>query len=328
MTPWPGYLLLLRHIMILTQVTGSSAGWPFFKNSRSLKSHNLVERRGGSLRRILKRAKESSEKIQIYECVQVSHRTEGSFHFLSEGREETCGLYLVGRPDQRVKLTLERAVLDDDCEKETIVLLDGWELNGNVLPSDQDHGLPMENRFLDICGQRSRRKTVLISSQNNAMVQYKIPTSQHGFMISVEYMDNPDPCNILMADMNGVFNFTNNREGRNCSLTTLLFPARLELVELSLGQECQKCGDDYLEVGGSTELSSSKLETKLVFKKPLLHKRRQTVDVVVVLCESTTVRLVSSGKQENSAVVRVRAAGEDDIDPRLGRGRELLMCPE
>ena len=36
-------------------------------------------------------------------------------------------------------------------------------------------------------------------------------------------------CNILMSEMTGLFTLKNNNQARNCSLTTLLFPANFEL---------------------------------------------------------------------------------------------------
>ena len=60
-----------------------------------------------------------------------------------------------------MKITLVDAKLGPDCEAEVLVVrlarpdnilfdsynsqfLDGWELNGNILPSLRDHSLPLE----------------------------------------------------------------------------------------------------------------------------------------------------------------------------------------
>ena len=46
---------------------------------------------------------------------------------------------------------------------------------------------------------------------------------------------------------------------------------------------------------------------------------------MIILCDSSTVRLVSSGDYKNSVTVLVRAANEDD----LGNKKDVKMiCPD
>ena len=70
-------------------------------------------------------------------------------------------------------------------------MFDGWELNGNVFPGEEDHLLSMEQRSHAVCSGKtvSRRFT---SSQNAALISYKIPRAGQGFKIRVRYHPNPD----------------------------------------------------------------------------------------------------------------------------------------
>jgi len=275
---------------------------------------------------------------EINECLKVSKDTEGYFFYEHVLGEEVCGLYLVGRPDQRVKITLENADIGPDCDEEVIVLLDGWELNGNILPSVDDHQLPLDKRFVEFCGSQ-RKKIQIISTQNNAMVQYKIKKPGQRFLVFVEYIPNPDPCNILMSDLTGVFTFASTTWARNCSLTTLMFPAKFEVLDLSIGAKVSKRKDDrhtevgisskcshsgerdYLELGGSSYLSSSRLGTREAICG---YEPEPLTKAMIILCDSSTVRLVSSGDYKNHVTVLVRAAGEDDLE---NKNDVKMVCP-
>lgn len=73
---------------------------------------------------------------------------------------------------------------------------DGWELNEKVFPNANDHHLPMNERVHEFCNHlvewpfRHQRKTFR-SSQNAALLQYRIPTSG-SFVASVKFHDNPE----------------------------------------------------------------------------------------------------------------------------------------
>ena len=70
-------------------------------------------------------------------------------------------------------------------------MFDGWELNGNVFPGGEDHHLSLEDRSHPICsGHGSQHK--FVSSQNAALVSFKIPTAGQGFKLRVTYRPNPD----------------------------------------------------------------------------------------------------------------------------------------
>ena len=91
-----------------------------------------------------------------------------------------------------------------------------------------------------------------------------------------------------MSNMEGLFTLHNRGEEVNCSLTSLLFPANFEIVQLKLGEgpteqvrkgnkkvprlwknkqmgfQCEDC-NDYVEIGGSDSLDSARLLAKSTF---------------------------------------------------------------
>lgn len=287
---------------------------------------------------------------QVVECMTVSIGEEGMWRYESTGNTETCGIYIVSRATSMVQVTFEH--VDVDCDDGLIMFFDGWELNGHVIPPVEDHPLSIKQRSGNICSSKMSKRTY-VSSQNAALVSFNVPTPGQGFVISIKILDHPNPCNILMSDLAGVFTLTNYGQARNCSLTTMLFPANFELLELEIGpslkkripssqvvpygdyygkkkrstitsfhpaQQCSLFGaKDFVELGGSPDLDSSDLETKETlcgFSNKPSHKG------MTVLCGSSTVRLVSSGSYTNSLTVLVKAAGEEDLD----FSRNLVMA--
>ena len=112
----------------------------------------------------------------------------------------------------------------------------------------------------------------------------------------------PTACNILMSEMMGLFTLRNNHQARNCSLTTLLFPANFELRSVAVGPERPRqrrdtgsgpgagltthCDPDWVELGGSSELDSSQLVTS----QTLCGEQHRPGKGLTVLCGSSTVR--------------------------------------
>lgn len=276
---------------------------------------------------------------KITECMTVSSEIGGVYYYESDGRSQPCGLYAVGKPDTKVKLTIQNVDIGNDCDKEVLVLVDGWELNGSVFPSERDHPTPTEERFTEVCGGPDANGRSLVSSQNAALLQFLLPVKGNGFIVTVEYIPHPDPCNILMSDMMGMFQITNDYgKSRNCSLTTLLFPATFAIMDLSVGEQIEKrsiferqtgvtrhCSSygskDFVEFGGSSQLSTDldALEDVCGFQ-PKPFSRGLTV-----MCGSSTVRLVSSGNFENSITVYVSAATEQDLKEN---NNYILTCPK
>lgn len=70
-------------------------------------------------------------------------------------------------------------------------IIDGWELNGEVFPSESDHPLPIKERVNEFCGKNRWYKKTFKTSQNAALLQYRIPATGKGFVVSAKYPKNP-----------------------------------------------------------------------------------------------------------------------------------------
>ncbi|CAB3369546.1 Hypothetical predicted protein [Cloeon dipterum] len=288
-----------------------------------------------------KRTRRSAEHI-ITDCMTVASE-EGNYYFKGDTGGEVCGLYLLTDPDRRVHLTL--SYVDVPCLQGGLVaLFDGWELNREYFPAEEDHPLPMRRRFIETCngapaeestsGLRGvaaapsafgQQKRSLMSYQNAALVQFRVPQKSRGFTVSVRFPRNPAPCNILLEGTADVYTLRNYGKSVNCSLASL-FPARVTVLSLSVGMtntkrnlemeigtihKCEKRGlTDYVEVGGSEGLDTRHLA--LADSICGLDSRPGSTEETV-LCGVTAVRLVSSGEFDNAVTVAVRPASEEDM---------------
>lgn len=64
-------------------------------------------------------------------------------------------------------------------------------MDGEIFPSEADHPLPMKERVNEFCGKSRWYKRTFTSSQNAAILQYRIPMRGKGFVISARYPKNP-----------------------------------------------------------------------------------------------------------------------------------------
>lgn len=83
-------------------------------------------------------------------------------------------------------------------------MFDGWVLKGEKFPSSQDHQLPVHERYTDYCsspatGAASR------SSQNVAMIFFRIHSHDSGFTLAVKKLHNPfrESCRSSLKSMYG-----------------------------------------------------------------------------------------------------------------------------
>lgn len=68
--------------------------------------------------------------------------------------------------------------------------MDGWELNGQFFPGNEDHPKPAEKRFEEFCGE-SRPWTTESTSQNVGLLEFRIPEKGEGFTVSITFKSNP-----------------------------------------------------------------------------------------------------------------------------------------
>ncbi|XP_063908668.1 corticotropin-releasing factor-binding protein-like isoform X2 [Zophobas morio] len=142
-------------------------------------------------------------------------------------------------------------------------------------------------------------------------------------------------CNVLFQSTEDIYTLRNYGKRSNCSVSTL-FPAAVRVASLNIGvvpslgrgieletgtiHKCQKRGlDDFLQVGGSRGLDNANLlladSVCGLDSKPEKH-------VEIIACETTTIRLVSSGAFDNSATVAIRQLTPEDIN-----GYMSVICP-
>lgn len=270
----------------------------------------------------IQRHKRTTEHI-IRDCMLVTSEP-GHYFFKSVGDDPTvCGVYLMTDPDKIIQLQFD--YLDLPCNTGGLVsFVDGWELNGGYFPEVGEHRLRLEDRVTEFCGL-NRPARAFISSQNAALVQYRVPKRARGFSFRVTFLKNPTPCNVLVEGLEDVYTIRNYGKATNCSLTTL-FPAQISILSLSVGvsfpgdsfkietgtmRKCEESGlKDYVELSGGLDLSTPNLAQGESFcgidsyPGPLVES---------VLCGTATVKLVSSGEYDNSVTVAVRQASEQDL---------------
>ncbi|TNN47374.1 Corticotropin-releasing factor-binding protein [Liparis tanakae] len=72
-----------------------------------------------------------------------------------------------------------------------IEMFDGWVLKGEKFPSKQDHQLPLHQRYTDYCSSTAPRGAASRSSQNVAMIFFRIQSPDSGFTLAVRKLHNP-----------------------------------------------------------------------------------------------------------------------------------------
>ncbi|XP_055585578.1 corticotropin-releasing factor-binding protein [Uranotaenia lowii] len=232
---------------------------------------------------------------------------------------DVCGLYFVTDPDKLVEVTVKH--LDVNCETGGLMsFVDGWELNGMYFPTEHDHPKSMDHRIEEFCNDPKMWpfhpvRKAFRSSQNAALIQYRIPISG-SFIVSVRYLHNPDPCNVMAEGVAPFYTLKNHGKHRNCSLTAV-FPAVLSVVGVDVGgrkdgvnYDCDRPDSyDRLDIGGSAGLDTSDMDRS----SSVCGKSLELGPEQAIFCGTTSARLISSGRFANQAMISVRVADENDI---------------
>lgn len=117
---------------------------------------------------------------------------EGIYSYTSPPSSDptaVCSLYIVTDPSQLVEFQfMEFSV---SCSDGGVVsLIDGWELNGQFFPSEADHRLPRDKRYMEFCGS-SPPGTKYVADQNVGLIEFRIPIPGQGFRVLVKFRENP-----------------------------------------------------------------------------------------------------------------------------------------
>nr|XP_034190686.1 corticotropin-releasing factor-binding protein [Osmia lignaria] len=264
----------------------------------------------------------------VTDCMFVTSEP-GSFIYTSESNDEkVCGIYFLAGPDEKVEVNF--ISFDVPCEHHGLVsVVDGWELNGEVFPSEIDHRLPLKQRSTEFCGKNVGMKRTFVSSQNVAVIQYRIPKAGKGFTLLARFIKNPRPCNVLATRISEPFTLRNYGRRINCTYVAL-YPGNVQVIALEVGvsnflgsvrttetgtlQKCEETSpNDRVVIGGSYGLDTSKVQIVDsicgIDSKPDYHE--------LVEYGVTSVRLISSGFFENSVTVEIQPLKDDLFDTNI-----------
>ncbi|XP_026322316.1 corticotropin-releasing factor-binding protein [Hyposmocoma kahamanoa] len=263
------------------------------------------------------------------DCFLVTSEEEQIF-FKSPSNEPTvCGIYMIAEPDKRIQVTFD--YLNVRCENEGLVSwVDGWELSGQVWPADSWN----DDRVLETCDQRPAR--TLISQQNAALIQYRVPARGQGFAITIKHVKNNKPCNVVLFGSEGVYTLRNHGEAGNCSVISVS-PSTIRVLNIDVGQtvkqsrkglmdfetgtihHCKKRGlSDYVDIGGASGLDHTKM---FVYENMCGLDSTEGHQAVKIACEDSVVRLVSSGKYYNSVTLAFAPLPMENLESAD------FMCP-
>lgn len=257
----------------------------------------------------LSRSSRSVQEPGKIGCIDMES-LPGDYWYESTGGSTVCGFYLIGLTNQLIEI--EFVDFDINCEEGGLLAtLDGWETRGQIFPSAADHPLSMDERYNTFCGEKKPSR-MFVSSQNVALIQYRIPKRGQGFRVVIRFIENPQPCNVVSLEARGSYTLKNFGEKRNCSVS-FLYPESFSILSLDVGKtgllsiqnwetgivaKCAKEGfADYVQFLGGEGLDTSIMAPALdvcgLDSNPVLPP-------VMIGCTHSVVRLVSSGNFYNS----------------------------
>ncbi|CAG9795278.1 unnamed protein product [Diatraea saccharalis] len=222
----------------------------------------------------------------VEDCFLVTSE-EGELFFKSPSDEPTvCGIYMIADPDKRIQVSFN--YVDVPCENGGLVAwVDGWELNGQVWPAD----LWDDDRVVESCDRRPQRK--LVSHQNAALIQYRVPAQGKGFAVTIRHLRNARP----------------SVEGKTILSVAERINRRINTRQCVM---CMKRGlSDYVEIGGASGLDHTKME---VLDSVCGLDSNEGHRSAYIACENTVVRLVSSGRYHNSVTLAFAPLPIEDIE--------------
>lgn len=238
---------------------------------------------------------------------------EGQFTFTAERPQLNCAAFFMAEPNE--VLSVEYDHVDIDCRGgDFITVFDGWVMKGEKFPSSLDHPLPLFERYVDYCGSASRKS--LRSSQNVAMLFFRIHNTGSSFTVTIRKHINPFPCNVISQSPEGSYTMVIPQQHKNCSFS-IIYPVELDISEFSLGRykniakrSMPGCADtgDFVELLGGNTIDSSKLvpitDLCISFTGPTQMK---------IGCENTVVRMVSSGRFINRVTFSYRLLNSQEL---------------
>uniref|UniRef100_A0A3P9PAG5 Corticotropin-releasing factor-binding protein n=1 Tax=Poecilia reticulata TaxID=8081 RepID=A0A3P9PAG5_POERE len=244
--------------------------------------------------------------------------TEGYFTFVATRPQLACAAFIIAEPSEVISMELSDVSIDCSAG-DFIKIFDGWVLKGEKFPSSNDHPLLPHERYTDYCSSAASTLSGR-SSQNVAMIFFRIHSPDSGFTLAVKKVHNPFPCNIMSQSPEGSFTMVMPHQRRNCSFS-IIYPVEIRLTDLSLGDAksneisplrqmwpgCSGSGD-YVELLGGNGVDTSKMfpVADLCFSLSGLAQMK-------IGCDNSVVRLVSSGNYINRVTFQYRLLDQNEI---------------
>lgn len=233
---------------------------------------------------------------------------QGQFTFTADRPQLHCAAFFIGEPEEFI--TIHYDLVSIDCQGgDFLQVFDGWILKGEKFPSSQDHPLPTTERYIDFCDSGLSRRSIR-SSQNVAMIFFRVHEPGNGFTLTIKTDPNLFPCNVISQTPNGRFTLVVPHQHRNCSFS-IIYPVAIKISDLTLGHlnglQLKKpsagCGGkgDFVELLGGTGLDPSKMMPLADLCYPFRGPAQMKIG-----CDNTVVRMVSSGKHINRVTFEYR----------------------
>ncbi|XP_078252888.1 corticotropin-releasing factor-binding protein [Rhinoraja longicauda] len=252
---------------------------------------------------------------QSLKCVDMLI-VAGQYSFRADRPQLNCAIFFMGNPDEVI--SLEYNNVNIDCQAgDFLKVFDGWMLKGDVFPSIMDHALPISERYVDFC-QGSNLSPTIRSSQNVAMIVFRIHKIGNGFSLTIRHSINPFPCNIISQNSEGRFTMVIPHEQRNCSYS-IIYPTEIRILNMILGPSTdvttpvKNCGGatDFVQLLGGNTLDPS----RMLPMAEICHSFSESAPMKIG-CENTVVRIISSGRQTNRLTFEYRQLEQLELEKK------------
>ncbi|XP_064645246.1 corticotropin-releasing factor-binding protein-like [Lineus longissimus] len=264
----------------------------------------------------------SGRPTELARCIDQV-QVEGTYRYISTGESDPglCSIYILSPPDKIIEIDVQE--MNIDCNGGLIGLLDGWELNQEVFPGWLDGSKSREERLKFFCGESGPSKPV-VSSQNLINIKHRIPNLGEGFTFTVRFIDNPEPCNVLLMEPTGAYTLQNFGKARNCSVS-ILHPEKVNILGVDIGstidgkhhksmgvrRQCMESGErDYAEFLFGSGMQPDYMR---LGDNDMCGTKHEVGSLILLPCGYSVVRLVSSGQYVNSISFRFDRVTDDEF---------------
>ncbi|XP_055968536.1 corticotropin-releasing factor-binding protein [Sorex fumeus] len=280
---------------------------------------------GASLKRELPGEQLYSRALRCLDMLSL----QGQFTFTADQPQLHCAAFFIAEPEEFITIDYDQVSID--CQGgDFLKVFDGWILKGEKFPSSQDHPLPTTERYIDFCETGFSRGSIR-SSQNVAMIFFRVHEPGNGFTLTIRTDPNLFPCNVISQTPTGRFTLVIPHQHRNCSFS-IIYPVAIKISDLTLGhlkglqfkKPSTGCGGigDFVELLGGTGLDPSKMMPLADLCYPFHGPAQMKIG-----CDNTVVRLVSSGKHINRVTFEYRQLEPYELDSPNGNSIREFCLP-